>query len=295
MANITTELNQIKNAIYGEDVRSSIVNGLTKMNTEVEQTTDYAHTIDDNILHNNRLCNTLANLGSTITSTQLTNIRNGSFKGMYIGDYWVNGGVNWRIADMNYFMPNANYSGVADSAQVINKPHLIVVPDSSLGTGAYDSSDSETAQHGYLGATIFTSTLPNLKSTVDAVFPNALIPHNVYGPSTVAQNLLSYGRSNEPIYVDLMNQFMVYGTKLVPNLFENGSSDKNDNHQFALFSRQPKYMSLPKTNPYWLKDLIITSATGSTVRALCVTGNGGVQNSAVTSSNRQLRPYIVVG
>ena len=36
MADITTDINQIKQADYGEDVRDNIVDALTKMNQETE-------------------------------------------------------------------------------------------------------------------------------------------------------------------------------------------------------------------------------------------------------------------
>src|SRR5690625_4993448 len=40
MANIDKELNQIKNAVYGKEVRGSIHDGLEKMNEEVESSTE---------------------------------------------------------------------------------------------------------------------------------------------------------------------------------------------------------------------------------------------------------------
>lgn len=43
------------------------------------------------------------NLGSAPTAEQYANIKNGSFKDMYIGDYWDNGSQRCIIADFNYF------------------------------------------------------------------------------------------------------------------------------------------------------------------------------------------------
>src|SRR5690625_3774252 len=53
MANIDNELNQIKNAVYGRDVRGSIHDGIEKINNESEdskQKADEAHDVMENIL-----------------------------------------------------------------------------------------------------------------------------------------------------------------------------------------------------------------------------------------------------
>lgn len=42
-------------------------------------------------------------LGESITAEQLAAIRDGSFKDLYIGDYWEINGVKYRIADVNYW------------------------------------------------------------------------------------------------------------------------------------------------------------------------------------------------
>ena len=44
------------------------------------------------------------NLGTTVTEEQWEAISSGSFTDLYIGDYWVIGGVNWRIAAFDYYL-----------------------------------------------------------------------------------------------------------------------------------------------------------------------------------------------
>ena len=55
MANIKNELNNIKNAMYGKDVRSSIHNGIDAINKEVENTTgrqvDLENTFDQLVIN----------------------------------------------------------------------------------------------------------------------------------------------------------------------------------------------------------------------------------------------------
>lgn len=40
------------------------------------------------------------NLGSVVTEEQKTNIKNGTFKGFFLGDYWTIGSYTWRIVDI---------------------------------------------------------------------------------------------------------------------------------------------------------------------------------------------------
>ena len=42
-------------------------------------------------------------LGSTVTAAQYAEIAAGTFKDLYIGDYWTIGGVNYRIAAFDYY------------------------------------------------------------------------------------------------------------------------------------------------------------------------------------------------
>ena len=43
------------------------------------------------------------NLGTALTAVQKAAIKDGSFKGMFLGDYWSIGGRIWRIVDMDYW------------------------------------------------------------------------------------------------------------------------------------------------------------------------------------------------
>ena len=45
-----------------------------------------------------------ANLGTSVTSAQWAAIQAGTFDDMYIGDYWVIGGVTYRITAFDYYL-----------------------------------------------------------------------------------------------------------------------------------------------------------------------------------------------
>ena len=64
------------------------------------------------------------NLGSSVTAAQKASIQNGSFDGLFIGDYWTIGGVKWLIADMDYWY------NCGDTA--FTKHHLVIIPETAL-------------------------------------------------------------------------------------------------------------------------------------------------------------------
>ena len=77
-------------------------------------------------------------LGDTYTDVQKAAIANGSFDDLFIGDYWTISGVNWRIADFDY------YYKVGDSSNnIFTKHNVVVVPDTTLGyTFPMNSTDT---------------------------------------------------------------------------------------------------------------------------------------------------------
>lgn len=69
MANIIKELNQINSAIYGKDVRSSIYNGLTAINNEVEGLASNQQTFESDI---NKQIKTFSEKQQTFTQNIMT-------------------------------------------------------------------------------------------------------------------------------------------------------------------------------------------------------------------------------
>ena len=64
------------------------------------------------------------NLGTAITEEQLANIANGTFKDLFIGDYWTISGVKYMIADFDYMY------NVGDTA--LTKHHILVIPERNM-------------------------------------------------------------------------------------------------------------------------------------------------------------------
>lgn len=95
------------------------------------QLVDIHHRIDANAAQIDRLVKEVfdpsqgQNLGTHLTTAQKTAIENGSFSGLYPGDYWEINGIKWYIIDYDYYMkftPN-------DGTPACTKHHLVVMPD----------------------------------------------------------------------------------------------------------------------------------------------------------------------
>src|SRR3712207_6346154 len=82
------------------------------------------------------------NLGTSVTEAQWKAIKAGTFKDLYIGDYWTINGVTWRIAAFDYYL----HSGDTECT----KHHVTIVPDDELYKAQMNTE--HTTNGGYAGS-----------------------------------------------------------------------------------------------------------------------------------------------
>lgn len=178
------------------------------------------------------------NLGSALTTAQKTAISNGSFTDLWLGDYWLIGGIKYRIADFNYFMRFGSPS------TYIN--HVVVVPDTELGYSTYSATATATS---YYSASIRTA-LTECLSTIRSAFTDAnilSIKHNLITEITAAGGV-SYTSNTSKL--ELMTLRQVFGASEYRS--RNARQPQN---QFSLFRVAPKYII--DSEPYYLQDLTV--------------------------------------
>lgn len=191
------------------------------------------------------------NLGSAPTPQQLVAIRDGSFTDLYLGDYWVNGGITYRIADFNY------WSNSGDTA--FTKPHLVIVPDQTIGNAQMEETSITT--NGYFGSAMRQTTIPGVVTTLQDIFGSALQTHREYltNASSSASGRPMAGSWYDSI-ADIMQETQVYGGTIfavhsdgttipIPNLYT------INKQQFTLFAMVPKFVN-PGRYSYWLRDVV---------------------------------------
>ena len=217
------------------------------------------------------------NLGGGVSSAQKAAIKDGSFDNLYIGDYWFNNGVNWRIGDMDYFLR----CGDTD----FTRHHLVIVPDTPLYSGKMN--ETHTTEGGYVGSLMYKSGLDQAKTAIAAAFGDLVTTHR-----DILCNAVSNGRQSGGGWfdstVELMCERMVYGNSVfqpgcdgsfIPYNYTTGKS------QFALFRMAPQYIS--NRQWYWLRDVV------SAANFARVDGGGGAASNGA-GYVYGVRPYFVI-
>lgn len=217
------------------------------------------------------------NLGGGVSSAQKAAIKDGSFDNLYIGDYWFNNGVNWRIGDMDYFLR----CGDTD----FTRHHLVIVPDTPLYSGKMN--ETHTTEGGYVGSLMYKSGLDQAKTAIAAAFGDLVTTHR-----DILCNAVSNGRQSGGGWfdstVELMCERMVYGN----SVFQPGCDGSfipynytTSKSQFALFRMAPQYIS--NRQWYWLRD-VVSAARFAIVYA---SGYAGYVNAGGVGG---VRPYFVI-
>ena len=140
-------------------------------------------------------------LGTSVTPEQYARIADGTFRDMYIGDYWTINGTTYLIAAFNY------YRNSGDSYLTTN--HVTLVPAGYLYT--HRMNPTHTAEGGYAGSEMYTSGLDQAKTKIHADFSGHVITHRRYLCNAVADGQAS-GSALFDSDVELMNEVMVYGS-----------------------------------------------------------------------------------
>lgn len=238
-----------------------------------------ALSIEDNAATHNMVYRGKA-LGGSVTSEQWAAIKAGTFKDLYLGDYWSIGGVDYLIAAFNYWL------ACGDTA--CNTNHLLVVPRNNLYTAGMNSSNITTG--GYVGSEMYKTGLAQAKTTINNAFGSAhILNHRQYLVNAVTSGAPT-GTDWYDSTVELMNENMVYGGRQFSPM-PNGATDpwntcRNytiDKSQLPLFHLAPWLIC--NRQWYWLRDVVSAAYFAS------VNGYGSADCS-YASSAAGVRPVV---
>lgn len=187
------------------------------------------------------------NLGTALTAVQKAAIKDGSFKGMFLGDYWSIGGRIWRIVDMDYWY------NCGDTA--FTSHHLVIMPDAALYNAQMNTTNVTTG--GYVGSAMYKSNLANAKTIANAAFQGSVLTHREYLCNAVANGRPSGGAWFDSS-IELPNEPMMYGHphfsptsdgSTVPNIYTISKT------QLALFMVCPRFI-VNRSYNQWLRDVV---------------------------------------
>lgn len=201
-------------------------------------------------------------LGTSVTSTQYSQISAGTFDDLYIGDYWTINSVNWRIAGFDYWY---NRGDIACTTH-----HIVIVPDANLlnydGSTTHWFNATDTTSGAYVGSDWYTGNNSNTGcSQVTTIINNAfgsahILTHREYLANTVTNGYESgiawYDSTHE-----FMTEQMVYGCKVFGNVINGTNIPANyaiSISQLPLFRLAPRYLC--NRTGWWLRDVVSSMA-----------------------------------
>ena len=219
------------------------------------------------------------NLGTTVTEEQWEAISSGTFTDLYIGDYWVIGGVNWRIAAFDYYLNCGDTS--------FTKHHAVIVPDTCLYSAQMNTTNVTTG--AYKGSAMYTANLTQAKSTINSAFGSShVLSHRIYLSNATSNGRASAGEWTDST-VDLMCEHMVYGSGIFSPVSDGSNVPNNyrvEKGQLPLFALEPSRICNRDT--WWLRDVI-------TAASFAVVNNGGVASCGYASGSFGVRPAFCIG
>lgn len=217
-------------------------------------------------------------LGNSVTEAQKAAIQNGSFDDLYVGDYWTIGSVNYRIADMDYWLSCGDKS--------FNKHHLVMVPEKILYNATMNNEN--ITDGGYLSSKMRTENLEEAKTKISSAFGDLVLTYRSY-----LVNAISSGRPSGAAWTDasveLMSEAMVYGCHFFSPMGNGATVPSNhtiDKQQLSLFRLNPKMANIRQT--YWLRDVVSSASFAFVV-------NNGFANYYLASNSFGVRPVFPIG
>lgn len=219
------------------------------------------------------------NLGSAPTEAQIAAIKAGTFDDLYVGDYWANGNVTYRIAGFDYNL----HCGDTD----FTKHHAVIVPDTRLYT--HNMNATNTTEGGYVNSLMRLEGLAQAKEKITAVFgADHVLSHRIYLVNAVTNGKPSGGAWFDSD-VELMNENMIYGSHIFAPACDGSTIPMNhttEKSQLPLFQLAPHLIS--NRQWFWLRD-VVSPACFARV------GDNGDASYGGASFESGVRPYFLFG
>lgn len=219
------------------------------------------------------------NLGSVVTPAQYKSISDGTFDDLFIGDYWVINGINWRIIDIDY------YYGLGDVACTTH--HLVIMPDKAIMTNRKMNA-SNTTVGGFTGTEFYRNNLTQVNTTIENAFSGHILTYRNLLVTTTS-NGMNYATTWFDTKANIPTATNIIGNNLF-SAISNGQfipvNSSIDNRQYTLFALNPSFIP-DRSGHYWLRDI------ANTQQMTCVMINGSI-DSAMTSNSFGIRPAFCV-
>lgn len=218
------------------------------------------------------------NLGSSVTADQWAAIGNGTFKDLYIGDYWTINSVVWRIAAFDYWYRTGDTECTTH--------HVVIVPDTTLYSAAMN--DTSTTSGGYVNSKMYGTNLASAITTIESAFGASHILEHRSRLSNAVTNGYESGSAFYSRKVDLMSEPMVFGGREYRNASSGtaiAAINTIDNAQLPLFSLDHSKICC---RSYWCLRDVASSAL------FCSVNNDGSSGVSFAGDSNGVRPAFAI-
>lgn len=220
------------------------------------------------------------NLGTEVTEEQYENIANGTFKGLFLGDYWEISSNEWVIADFDYW--------IMDGTSSINSKthHLAMIPRITLNdfvtppeTVMNNTADTSL---GYFGSTMRKNTINTLTNILEHIFGDIHILTRKSKFVNSASNGVPLSLQEVYDKVEIPNENMIFGSYI----YSPYGIEQNNPAKRNYINRQLSAMRLSNNlirgkdssgnyTDYWLR----TIATDKDYVYVDIDGNPNIKNA----------------
>ncbi len=190
------------------------------------------------------------NLGDRVTDEQYARIADGSFKGFFIGDYWLINNIHYRIADMDYWLGGGDIE--------IRDHHIVIFPDEYLILSSMN--DSNTTAGGYVGSKSYQEKIPYIVDNILKPIFNTndhLLTHRDWLSNTVTNGIVTAGVW-AGVVTALPTEAMIYNTRNFTSMTA-ASTDVSrihtTSHEQLSLLKLNGYFINPGRYWYWLRDV----------------------------------------
>ena len=241
-----------------------------------------------------------------------TQISNGTFDDIYVGDYftvdYAGTPTVFLVADIdNYY--GTGFDDTLNQCKIVNgdtnetancfrlkKHHITIIPAKPILKTPMNATD--TTEGGYTGSDMVKTTLVGVETNLKSTFDNHLLQYSNVLSTKVDASRISSGLGSENSgassewswhlrYVDLMSEPNVSGT----SAFSSSGHDIGiDNRQYAIFQLKPEFINGYKEIyfAYWLKGV-------SSLSNFAVASDNGRSDSGNASYILGVRPRFLIG
>jgi hypothetical protein len=230
------------------------------------------------------------NLGVRITSDQHKAITSGTFEGLWLGDYWLNDNMAWRIVDFNYWNVN----------NALTTPHIVVMPDRPLyRQQMYDTTASST--NSFWGSKVWQN-INSCNDYVTRVFDSNMVRIHVdsyqsqmnEGGGFVSPTIKSKSIDPRVKYI-IPNEIMIYGTRVAATsgIGSDGLHEVS-NRQLQLFAMGWN----PGDSDFWLRDqtyINTYSVYGAEASNIGGASTVRLSGDGVQNETHGVRPVFAIG